>query len=43
MIRYTSTDFAPWNIIAGNDKYYARIQALQIINGMIEDRLKQVR
>ena len=43
MIRYTSTDFAPWHIIAGNDKYYARIQALQIINNMIEERLKQIR
>jgi polyphosphate kinase 2 (PPK2 family) len=43
MIRYTSTDFAPWHIIAGNDKYYARIQALQIINDMIGERLKQIR
>ena len=43
MIRYTSTDFAPWHIIAGNDKYFARIQALQIINDMIEERLDQIR
>jgi polyphosphate:AMP phosphotransferase len=43
MIRYTSTDFAPWHIIAGNDKYYARIQTLEIINEAIENRLKKVR
>ena len=42
MIRYTSTDFAPWHIIEGNDKYYARIRALRIINRMIEERLDQI-
>lgn len=41
MFRYTSTDFAPWHIIAGNDKKYARIQALRLINRAIEARLKR--
>jgi polyphosphate kinase 2 (PPK2 family) len=42
MIRYTSTDFAPWHIIEGNNKYYARVRALQIINDMIEKRLEGI-
>jgi polyphosphate:AMP phosphotransferase len=41
MLQYTSTDFAPWNIIEANDKKYARIKALKIINRMIEERLKK--
>ncbi len=28
MLRYTSTDFAPWNIIESNDKKFARIKAI---------------
>jgi len=43
MIKYTSTDFAPWQIIEGNDKYYARIKTLKIINKAIEDRLKEIK
>lgn len=39
MIKYTSTDFAPWHIIAGNDKYSARLQTLEIINDTIEKAL----
>ena len=39
MIKYTSTDFAPWYIIEGNDKLYARVKTLQIINQAIDDRL----
>ena len=42
MIRYTSTDFAPWHIIEGNDKLYARIKTLKIINEAIEERLKKL-
>ena len=41
MLQYTSTDFAPWNIIEGNDKKYARVRALKIINRMIEKRLRE--
>ena len=39
MIKYTSTDFAPWHIIAGNDKYHARVQTLETINDTIESVL----
>ena len=42
MIRYTSTYFAPWHIIEGNDKLYARIKTLKIINEAIEERLKKL-
>ena len=41
MLRYTSTDFAPWNIVEGNDKKYARVKTLKIINRMIEKRLEE--
>lgn len=31
MILKTSTDFAPWNIIEGNDKKYARIKVMSVV------------
>ena len=43
MLQYTSTSFAPWNIIEGNDKKYARIKTLKIINQAIEDRLAETK
>ena len=43
MFRYTSTDFAPWHIIEGNDKYYARVKTLKIINDTIEARLNETK
>jgi len=43
MIKYTSTDFAPWHIIEGNDKCYARIKTLKIINDAIGERLKKLK
>jgi len=43
MLQYTSTSFAPWNIIEGNDKKYARIKSLKIINQAIEDRLAETK
>ena len=33
---------ATWHIIEGNNKYYARVRALQIINDMIEKRLEGI-
>ena len=39
MIEKTSTNFAPWNIIEGNDKKYARVKVLKIINKALEKRL----
>ena len=40
MLQYTSTDFAPWHIIASQDKKYGRIQTLKIITNAIQERFK---
>ena len=39
MITLTSTDIAPWTILEGNDKKYARIKALKTIVKRLEKRL----
>jgi polyphosphate kinase 2 (PPK2 family) len=39
MVERTSTDFAPWHLIEGNDKRHARIQALRILCQRLEERL----
>ena len=41
MFRLTSTEFAPWTILESNDKLYARVKALRIINQALEARLKK--
>ena len=41
MLRYTSTDFAPWYIIESQDKKFARIKALRVLISAIEDRLSR--
>ncbi len=41
MLQYTSTSFAPWNIIEGNDKKFARVKTLKLINAAIEKRLAE--
>ncbi len=40
MLRLTSTEYAPWHVIPSDDKRYARIKALKIINSALEKRLK---
>jgi polyphosphate kinase 2 (PPK2 family) len=40
MIVRTSTTYAPWIIIEGNDKLYARIKVLETVVNAIEERLK---
>lgn len=39
MFRLTSTEHAPWIILESNDKLYARVKALRIINNALEERL----
>ncbi|MCL2757115.1 MAG: polyphosphate--AMP phosphotransferase [Coriobacteriia bacterium] len=39
MFRLTSTELVPWSILEGDDKYYARIKALRIINEAVKARL----
>ncbi len=41
MIKYTSTEYAPWYIIESDNKYYGRIKTLEIIIDTIERRLEQ--
>lgn len=40
MIIRTSTSYAPWIIVEGNDKYYARIKVLESVVNAIEKRIK---
>ena len=41
MFRLTSTEAAPWIILESDDKRYARVKALEIINKALEERLEQ--
>lgn len=41
MIKYTSTKDAPWYIIESNDKYYARIKAIETVTEAVQRRLKE--
>lgn len=40
MILRTSTSYAPWVIVEGNNKYYARIKVLETVVKALEERLK---
>lgn len=40
MIVKTSTQYAPWVIVSGNNKYYARIQVLRTVVEAIEQQMK---
>ena len=37
----TSTTYAPWIIVEGNNKYYARIKVLESVIQALEERLKK--
>lgn len=41
MFRLTSTPFAPWIVLESDDKRYARVKALKIINDALEARLRE--
>lgn len=43
MLARTSTENAPWYIIQSNNKYYARIQAIEIVMSEIEKKLDQIK
>ena len=40
MIIRTSTSYAPWIIVEGNNKYYARVKVLETVVNAMEERLK---
>ena len=39
MLRYTSTDFAPWTIVESQDKKLARLKTLDTVIAAAENRL----
>ena len=39
MLLHTSTSYAPWTAVEGNNKYWARVKVLRTIVGAIEKRL----
>ena len=39
MVAKCSTEFAPWTVVAGNDKKFARVQILKTIVHRLEDAL----
>lgn len=41
MLRYTSTDFAPWHVVASQNKKYARVQTLKILEEALRRRLSR--
>ena len=41
MLIRTSTSYAPWIIVEGNCKYYARIKVLETVVDALEKRLKE--
>jgi polyphosphate:AMP phosphotransferase len=42
MLEKTSTEFAPWVVVPGNDKRYARLGVLQALSQEMERHLKKV-
>ncbi len=41
MVARTSTRIAPWRLIEGNDKNFARVKVLTTLADRMEDRLKK--
>lgn len=41
MLIRTSTEYAPWVVVEGNDKYYARVKVLETVVNAIEERINQ--
>ena len=39
MIVRTDTDYAPWTIVEGNNKYYARLKVMKTVIDLFEKRL----
>ena len=43
MLLRTSTTYAPWIIVEGNDKYYARVKVLETVVHTIEKKIEEKR
>ena len=42
MLVRTSTTYAPWIVVEGNDKYYARVKVLKTVVEALEEKIKEV-
>jgi polyphosphate:AMP phosphotransferase len=42
MVARTSTEYAPWTLVAGNDKLYARLQVLRVFRDGLKRALKNL-
>ena len=43
MLVRTSTTYAPWTVVEGNDKHYARVKVLKSVVDAMEKRIKEVK
>ncbi len=43
MVERTSTEYAPWTLIAGNDKRYARIEVLKTVCDALQEKLRSLK
>ena len=43
MLENTSTKQAPWVIVEGNSKYYARVKVLETVVDAMEKKIKEVK
>ncbi len=41
MVQRTSTEYAPWHLIEGNDKRYARVKVIRLFVEALEEHLKK--
>ena len=41
MLVKTSTPYAPWVIVEGNNKYHARVKVLETVARAIKDRIRE--
>ena len=42
MLEKTSTEDAPWIVVEGNSKYYARIKVMETVADALEKKIKEV-
>lgn len=43
MLIRTSTMYAPWIVVEGNSKYYARVKVLETVADALEEKIRQVK
>ncbi len=43
MLVRTSTTYAPWTVVEGNDKYYARVKVLETVADALEKRIREIK